>query len=131
VVGTSNAAAFRWASGVMTDLNTLLVPGQNWRLDAARAISDQGQIVGTGLHDGQPRAFLLTPSPGLLPGDLNCDGTVNFGDINPFVLALSNLSVWQASYPGCPILNGDISGNGAFDFGDINPYVALLSQPPG
>ena len=130
VVGTSNAAAFRWVSGVMTDLNTLLVPGQNWRLDAARAVNDQGQIVGTGLHNGQPRAFLLTPS-GVTPGDMNCDGTVNFGDINPFVLYLSNLSAWQAANPGCPPANGDINQDGTYpSFGDINPFVALLSQPP-
>jgi probable HAF family extracellular repeat protein len=137
VVGTSNAAAFRWVGGVMTDLNTLLLPGQDWRLDAARAVSDQGQIVGTGLHHGQPRAFLLTPAPGLAIGDMNCDGTygyTSFGDINPFVMYLSNIAAWQATYPGCPPENGDINGDGTFgqgSFGDINPFVTLLSQPPG
>ncbi len=60
-------------------------------------------------------------------GDLNCDGSVDFGDINPFVLALSNPALWQQTYPGCPILNGDINNDGAFNFGDINPFVALLS----
>jgi len=60
-------------------------------------------------------------------GDLNCDGLVGFGDINPFVLLLSNPAAWQATYPDCPILNGDINGDGAVDFGDINPFVALLS----
>jgi hypothetical protein len=63
----------------------------------------------------------------LHPGDLNCDGSVDFGDINPFVLALTNPAAWQAAYPDCPMLNGDISGDGSVDFGDINPFVALLS----
>jgi hypothetical protein len=63
----------------------------------------------------------------VLPGDLNCDGAINFGDINPFVLILTDPVAWQAAYPGCPLLNGDISGNGSVDFGDINPFVALLS----
>ena len=66
-------------------------------------------------------------------GDLNCDGTYgpqSFGDINPFVLYLSNFAAWQATYPGCPPQNGDINGDGTYGqgaFGDINPFVALLS----
>jgi hypothetical protein len=64
-----------------------------------------------------------------LVGDVNCDGAVNFGDINPFVLLLSNPVAWQAAYPSCPMLNGDISGDGSVNFGDINPFVALLSNP--
>jgi len=64
----------------------------------------------------------------LLPGDLNCDGVVNFGDINPFVLRLTYPELWQTSFPGCPPLNGDIDGNGFADFGDINPFVNLLTS---
>ncbi len=61
-------------------------------------------------------------------GDLNCDGTIGFGDINPFVLYLSNFAVWQSTYADCPPENGDINGDGSYpSFGDINPFVALLS----
>jgi hypothetical protein len=61
-------------------------------------------------------------------GDLNCDGAVNFGDINPFVLYLSNFSGWQATYLDCRPEVGDINGDGIYpSFGDINPFVALLS----
>jgi hypothetical protein len=66
-------------------------------------------------------------------GDLNCDGVVNFGDINPFVLYLSNFASWQAAYPGCNPRNGDINGDGTYGqgaFGDINPFVALLTNGP-
>jgi hypothetical protein len=59
-------------------------------------------------------------------GDLNCDGNVNFGDINPFVMILGNRSAWQQSFPGCPWRNGDTDGNGRVGFEDINPFVALL-----
>ncbi len=124
VVGTSNAAAFRWRSGLLEDLNGLIAADQSWRLDAARRVNDAGQIVGTGLHFGQPRGFLLTP---FLLGDMNCDGAVGLGDVNPFVLAMSNPSAWQLAFPGCSILNGDINHDGVFSFGDINPFVALLS----
>jgi RHS repeat-associated protein len=64
-------------------------------------------------------------------GDLNCDGHVSFGDINPFVLFLSNFAAWQAAYPSCDPRNGDINGDGSYpSFGDINPFVALLSSNP-
>jgi hypothetical protein len=66
--------------------------------------------------------------PVVVPGDLNCDGTVDFGDINPFVLYMSNFAAWQAAYIDCPPANGDINGDGLYpDFGDINPFVALLT----
>lgn len=63
-------------------------------------------------------------------GDLNCDGQVDFGDINPFVLRLSSPAAYAAQYPGCLDANGDINGDASVDFGDINPFVTLLSTSP-
>ena len=63
-------------------------------------------------------------------GDMNCDGAVNFTDINPFVLALSDPAGYAAAYPGCNILGGDINDDGSVNFTDINPFVALLAGPP-
>jgi len=60
------------------------------------------------------------------PGDLNCDGVVNFDDINPFVLALTDLAGYAAAFPNCDLLNGDINGDGIVTFDDINGFVALL-----
>jgi hypothetical protein len=40
---------------------------------------------------------------GAIPGDLNCDGSINFGDINPFVLALTNRSHYLDYFPNCDI----------------------------
>ena len=59
-------------------------------------------------------------------GDLNCDGSIDFGDINPYVLALTDPAAYGATFPACDVLNADINGDGAVDFGDINPFVALL-----
>ncbi len=64
-------------------------------------------------------------------GDLNCDGTISFGDINPFVLRLSNPPGYQQQFPGCPDANGDINGDGSVNFGDINPFVSLMVQCGG
>ncbi len=60
-------------------------------------------------------------------GDLNCDGSVDFGDINPYVLALTDPAAYGATFPACDILNADINSDGVVDFGDINPFVALMT----
>ena len=59
-------------------------------------------------------------------GDVNCDGTVDFGDINPFVQALTDQGAYQGTYPACWPENADINGDGSVDFGDINPFIELL-----
>ena len=69
----------------------------------------------------------MCPSASACGGDLNCDGVVNFDDINPFVLALSDPAGYQAAFPNCHILNRDCNGDGYVDFDDINPFVAILS----
>ncbi|MEW6252650.1 MAG: VCBS repeat-containing protein [Planctomycetota bacterium] len=69
----------------------------------------------------------LLQRPAARRGDLNCDGRVNFDDINPFVLILSDPNAWQAAYPSCPPANGDCNGDGRVSFDDINPFVALLT----
>lgn len=53
--------AFLWVNGQMTDLNDdPAVIDSGWILTAATAINDYGDIVGTGLLDGQVHGFLLT-----------------------------------------------------------------------
>jgi hypothetical protein len=61
-------------------------------------------------------------------GDLNCDGLVNFDDINPFVLALSDPAGYPHAYPNCNIMYADCDNNGVVNFDDINPFVAILSD---
>ncbi len=68
--------------------------------------------------------------PTVCRGDLNCDGQINFSDINPFVQALSDYAGWRAAYPNCPEGNADVNGDGQVNFDDINPFVALMSQQP-
>jgi len=59
-------------------------------------------------------------------GDANCDGAVDFDDINPFVLALISYEGYHARYPDCGWYNADCDGDGTVDFDDINPFVKLL-----
>lgn len=60
---TWRTRAFLWQNGQLSDLNALLPPHSGWRLESASGINDRGQIVGSGRHNGKPRAFLLTPRP--------------------------------------------------------------------
>jgi probable HAF family extracellular repeat protein len=59
--------AVMWRDGRMFDLNTL-IDSSHWKLTSATAINDRDQIVGTGLLDGQPRPFLLTPARAMHTG---------------------------------------------------------------
>jgi hypothetical protein len=71
----------------------------------------------------------LAAPPTIAPcaGDTNCDGLVNFDDINPFVLALSEPAEYQQQYPACFLLAADADNDGSVDFDDIDSFVALLS----
>jgi hypothetical protein len=111
-----NANALRWG--------TLY----NFRFDAQVPPTLVNQAELTLFKPGEPASLLMQLDLGPYRlGDLNCDGAVDFADINPFVLLLGDPTAWQAAFPGCPQINGDINGDGAVGFGDINPFVALLS----
>jgi probable HAF family extracellular repeat protein len=66
VVGRSGGAGFStsravlWQEGLMVDLNSL-ISASGWTLSSATGTNDVRQIVGVGLHNGQVRAFLLSP----------------------------------------------------------------------
>ena len=60
------------------------------------------------------------------PGDLDCSGSINFDDIDPFVLALVSQSGYESQYPDCNYFNGDIDGNGIVNFDDIDGFVDRL-----
>jgi hypothetical protein len=57
-------------------------------------------------------------------GDTNCDGVIDFKDINPFVAVLSGGAP-------CNFYNCDMNGDFVIDFKDINPFVAILSGGGG
>ncbi len=94
--------------------------------DPAYTIQPSGVIFGT-TSKGQGAGGGVDTRSHLVPGDLNCDSIVDFDDINPFVMAVSDPGAYQQAYPDCDYLNGDCNGDGQVDFDDINPFVVLLS----
>lgn len=55
--------AFLYMNGKAQDLNGLIPQDSGWLLTAANDINESGWIVGAGILNGQPHAFLLTPEP--------------------------------------------------------------------
>ena len=66
-------------------------------------------------------AFGLDEGEEVLLGDANCDGTVNFFDIQPFIDILSGTVEFKAQ--------ADIDGNEAVNFFDIAGFIDILSNP--
>jgi len=64
------------------------------------------------------------------PGDLNCDGRLDFDDIDPFVLALGGVAGYAAAYPDCSHRNADLNADGRVDFDDVELFVARLTEGP-
>jgi hypothetical protein len=61
----------------MTDLNTLLPAASGWELVDATATNDVGQIVGSGIINGQSHGFLL--DTGTMANSVPEPGSVTVG----------------------------------------------------
>lgn len=69
------------------------------------------------------------------PGDSDCDGDIDFDDIDFFVAALSGEQAWIDLHiatfgqaPTCPYSNNDVDGIGGVTFDDIDPFVAVIGS---
>ncbi len=78
-------------------------------------------VVDIGAHEYQPPWL-----PDL--GDMNCDGAVDFFDIDGFVLAVTDPPGYAAAYPDCDIMLADINEDGAVDFFDISAFMACVTS---
>ena len=64
-------------------------------------------------------------------GDMNNDGSVDFDDIDPFVLAIGDPADYDAAFPGLlgslPF-HGDLNCDDSVDFDDIDPIVERITE---
>jgi hypothetical protein len=91
------------------------------------AVADAGQydvvLAGEcGDAISEPAVLIVPPL-----GDMNCDGATDVGDINPFVMAISDPNTYMYSFPYCDIMLGDVNQDGVLDFADIVPFTNCLS----
>ncbi len=111
--------AFLWENGAMSDLNTLLPAGSSgWILTTATAINDNGDIVGSGLLNGQVHGFLLTGGQMQPPAASEPPVAVAIADVTSGRAPLAVTFSSTGSYDP----DGPLSGY-AWDFGDGNPVT--------
>jgi hypothetical protein len=70
-------------------------------------------------------------SPATCAGDSNCDGAINWRDIDFFVAAMNdNVGAWEAMFgngPSCPFENNDANTDSTVNWRDIDPFVSLMN----
>jgi hypothetical protein len=111
---------FGVTTATMTIVNTLA--SQAGYYDC-RVTNPCGPVISPAAH------LQVNTGAGAWRGDMNCDVAVGFGDINPFVLAISaGETGYYALYPDCHYYNGDINQDGSVNFGDINPFVECIVE---
>ncbi|HUL68430.1 MAG TPA: hypothetical protein VLW55_27790 [Burkholderiaceae bacterium] len=116
VTATPGGGAFLYDKGTTYQLLTLVesVTKQGWsQLDTAFAINDRGQIVGTGVFNGQGRAFLATPATPACADDVSAEIKVTRGGYLAGaggtvrqVLTLTNTSAVPIAGPVSIVLDG-------------------------
>ncbi len=81
------------------------------------------------LPDGAPlygpvwETMLAVP---VIAGDTNCDGRVDFADIDGFVLALASVAQYLTTYPNCSFVSADVNSDDRLNFNDIDRFVSCL-----
>jgi uncharacterized membrane protein len=106
-------------------LADLLPAGTGWDLStntssSATGISADGLIVGTGVLDGEVRAYAMIRTGCGCVGDVDCDGLVGFMDL------LDLLSKWGTDPGGAP----DFDDDGIVGFPDLLLLLAAWGPCP-
>jgi hypothetical protein len=68
---------------------------------------------------------IVTPFP-RIPGDADCDGHLDGGDIDAFLLALLDPNAYGAAHPNCNIRNNDSNNDGPVNLADVAPFVNCI-----
>lgn len=98
-------------------------PAGEWTLE----LTDNFNADSGTFHRLEVEANLGTLIPDFVLGDANGDGFFDFGDLEPFVLALIDPEQFAITYPHVdPDRALDFDGDGLLSFGDIDGFVNAL-----
>jgi hypothetical protein len=95
-----------------------------WAADRTKALTHAGnKLYFVTDNHAQVRLMAINAT---IPGDTNCDGTVDFFDIDPFVTALLDAGGYADLQPTCDRMSADTNEDGYVDYFDIDVFVQLL-----
>ncbi len=119
------------ANSILTDFTGIVALTLGPRIGGSVAAYFTGDvdINGTPTTTDDVEGGFRLVLPLALPGDTNCDGNVDFFDIDPFLLALFDPAQYAIDFPDCDILSADVDGSGGVDFFDIDPFLEVLFAP--
>jgi C1A family cysteine protease len=112
-----------WTERLFT-IDEYLPPGPQFRMRFSVTDDPNDSITEAAIDAFEIIRVGCTPR---LIGDANCDGQVDFDDIDAFVLALTGFEGYHAAFPFCHWGNADCNDDGEVSFDDIDAFVALLA----
>ncbi|MCG3126874.1 MAG: hypothetical protein CHACPFDD_01729 [Phycisphaerae bacterium] len=87
-------------------------------------INDRGEVAWErGMYPGDVDIRYMKRLPA---GDLNCDDRVDFSDVDPLVLLLTDPGAYAAQFPNCDRRLADVNGDGSVNAFDVDPFIELL-----
>jgi len=121
--GTSVITSNAW-SLQQVDISAV-ADNQPRRMSAGAIASPAGAYAYSGWNIDDVQ---LIGVPSVLRGDIDCDGTVGFGDITPLrCCCCRTRQSGRRHTPAAHRSAANINGDGTVGFEDINPFVTLLS----
>ena len=113
---------------VQWNVSDYVTPTSQVRVRFTADDSPNDSLVEALIDDFMVEALVCSNPYGL--GDLNCDGSVNSLDIDPFVLATTSapgFGAYYAAYPSCNAMLADCNSDGSVNSLDVDPFVGLLN----
>ncbi len=101
-----------------------------WREYAGPATTWMPVVIGhNGLLLSCNSIYLRAFESRYAPADLNCDGSVNAFDLDPFVQVLTDFEGYELSHVACDPWLADVNRDGSVNGFDIEPFVETLAGP--
>lgn len=133
----SMATAFRYADDPAGTFQPLVIRKTSTAGDSSGRWGDYSSVQVDPNHvtfwahheyseGGSWRTWVQGFTPPLVPGDANCDGSINGMDIAAFVLALTDPTEYGNQYPDCSLSQADMNDDGSVNGQDIEGFVAAL-----
>ena len=119
----------RWHNDTQTWQDWLYRDGMFWQLsddpfwNTDSSINNAGEVA---WRSGPTTTSNIRYMRRFSLADLNCDGSIDAFDIEPFILALFDPDEYRRAHPTCDALLADIDQSGSVDALDIEPFIDLL-----